>query len=147
MPALVGAGVPLHGDAEVSVLWNRDRLPLAPVGAATRLGAPGASTVVLGAAALGAAVGGEPAPDTLWVVGPGAAAAVSATPELAGADVRDRQDWLAERRAAPLTRGLTAVLAGSAATLLALGLAGLLLGAAAGAPQRGARWPPCGRSG
>ena len=137
VPALIGAGVPVRGDAEVSVLWNGDRVLVSPVGVIADLGGQDESTVVLDAAALGAVVGGEPVPDTLWLVGPGAAAAVAATPELAGADVRDRQDWLADQRAAPLTRGVTQVAAGSAVVLLVLGVAGLLLGAAAGAPQRG----------
>jgi putative ABC transport system permease protein len=47
-----------------------------------------------------------------------------------------RADLLHERRAAPLTAGVLRLAGISAAALLALGLLGLALGAAAGAPER-----------
>lgn len=130
-PVLVGPDVPVGSGTRVTVLVDGQQVPVQPVGRAPALGAAGEETVVVGAAALG----GEP--DTLWVVGPGAAAAVAATPELAGADVRVRQDWLAGRRADPLTGGLTLVAVGSAVVLLLLAAAGVLLAATAGAPARG----------
>src|SRR6185312_6485923 len=47
-----------------------------------------------------------------------------------------REDVLRARRAAPLTSGLLTLAWVSAATLLALGLLGLALGASASAPER-----------
>ena len=136
VPVLVGPDVPLDASS-ASVLWNGQQVPADPVGRSPALGAAGPATVVVDAAALEAAGGGPAAPDTLWVVGPGAAAAVAGTPALAGAAVVDRQDWLAARRADPLTGGLTLVAAGSAGALLVLAAAVVGLGAAAGAPARG----------
>jgi len=137
VPALVGPGVPLDGRAAVTVSWNGERVPVDPVGRAPDLAGAGLATVVVDAAALGEAVGGFPLPNTLWVTGPGAAAAVAGTPELAGADVASRQEWLADQRADPLVGGLTLVAAGSAAVLLLMAGLAALLGAAAGAPARG----------
>ena len=133
---LVPPDVPLAG-TQASVLVDGRQLPVDPVGRAPALGAVGEVTVVVDAAVLGTALGGALAPDTLWVVGPGAAAAVADTPALAGAAVRDRQDWLAGRRADPLTGGLTLVAAGAAGALLLLAAATALLAATAGAPARG----------
>lgn len=75
-------------------------------------------------------------PNTVWVTGPGTAAAVSGVSGDAGADVVLRADVERARRAAPLTAGLLRLARTAAATLLVLGLLGLALGAAAGAPQR-----------
>ncbi|QXG77725.1 hypothetical protein KUM42_09625 [Modestobacter sp. L9-4] len=136
VPVLVGPDVPLESRS-ASVLWNGQQVPADPVGRSPALGVAGPATVVVDAAALEAAGGGSAPPDTLWVVGPGAAAAVAGTPALAGADVVSRQDRLAARRADPLTGGLTLVAAGSAGALLVLAAAVVGLGAAAGAPARG----------
>jgi putative ABC transport system permease protein len=105
---------------------------LTAVGTAPAVGDAG-DVVVVDAASLAAA--GMPAvPNTVWVTGPGAARAVS-TADVA-ADVVLRADVLRERRAAPLTSGLLRLAWTAAATLLALGMLGLALGAAAGAPER-----------
>ncbi|GAB4081026.1 ABC transporter permease [Modestobacter muralis] len=137
VPVLVGAGVELRARAAVSLLVGEEQVPVDAVGRAPTLGAAGEDTVVVDAAALGAAVGGVLPPDTLWVVGPGAAAAVASAPELAGADVRHRQDELDRQRADPLTGGLTLAAAGAAGALALLAGAVVLLGAAGGAPARG----------
>lgn len=137
LPALVGPGLPVRGDGTATLLWQGQRLPVRPVGTVPGLGVDGQGTVVVDATGL-SAVAEEPAlPDTLWVTGPGAAAAVADTPALAGADVRDRADWLSAQRAAPLTGALTGVAIGSAATLLVLGVVVVWLGAAHSSPQRG----------
>jgi len=73
-------------------------------------------------------------PDTIWVTGPGAAAAVTAV-AAAGHPVV-QEDLLRTRRNSPLTAGLMALALAAAGTLLALGLLGFALGAAASAPER-----------
>jgi putative ABC transport system permease protein len=118
----------------------RDEAPsvrLVAVGAAPMVG-DAADVVVVDAAALGAA-GVPVVPNTLWVTGPGAADAVAGT---AGATTVVRADLLRDRREAPLTAGLLRLAWISAAVLLALGLLGLALGAAAGAAER---WETLGR--
>ncbi|WP_326557267.1 FtsX-like permease family protein [Micromonospora sp. NBC_01796] len=113
----------------------RDGAPairLAAVGTAPSVGAA-TDIVIVDAAALAAA--GLPAvPNTVWVTGPGAARAVSSTG--VAADVVLRTDVLRAQRAAPLTAGLLRLTWTAAAALLALGLLGLMLAAAAGAPER-----------
>jgi putative ABC transport system permease protein len=82
-----------------------------------------------------------PALNTIWATGPGAAhAATTATG--ADAEVVLRADILRERRTAPLTTGLVRLQWAAAATLLALGMLGFALGAAASAP---ARWETLAR--
>jgi putative ABC transport system permease protein len=105
---------------------------LAAVGTAPAAGETG-EVVVVDATAL-AAAGAPAVPNTVWVTGPGAAAAVAAHGAAANAVVR--ADLLRERRTAPLTAGLLRLAWASAAALVALGLLGLALGAAAGAPER-----------
>ncbi|MDR7274596.1 FtsX-like permease family protein [Catenuloplanes atrovinosus] len=107
-------------------------VPLAAVGEAPPTGdAP--DLIIADAAAL-AAAGVSATPDTIWVTGPGAADAVR------GADVAAtavlREEVLDGRRAAPLTAGMLLLTRAAAITLVALGLLGLLLGAAADAPER-----------
>ncbi|BCB78325.1 hypothetical protein Pflav_047350 [Phytohabitans flavus] len=107
-------------------------LRLTAVGTAPAVGDT-ADVVIVDASALTAA--GVPAvPNTVWVTGPGAAQAVAAHAE--GATAVVRADVLHERRTAPLTAGLLRLAWMSAAALAALGLLGLTLGAAAGAPER-----------
>ncbi|GAA2512991.1 FtsX-like permease family protein [Winogradskya humida] len=89
--------------------------------------------VVLADAATLTAAGVPMVPNTIWVTGPGAAAAAETT---AGANVVARTDVLRERRDAPLVAGLIRLAWASAFTLLALGLLGFALDAAAGAPER-----------
>ncbi|MCO8275151.1 ABC transporter permease [Actinoplanes sp. TRM 88003] len=106
--------------------------PMTAVGPAPAIGS-GDDVVVVDRAAA-AAAGLESAPNTVWATGPGAAAAIRAT----GADGRltTRAEVLDERRTAPLTAGLVRLQLVAAGTLLALGLLGFALAAAAGAPQR-----------
>ncbi|MET7949134.1 FtsX-like permease family protein [Micromonospora sp. NPDC005324] len=105
---------------------------LAAVGTAPSVG--GADDVVIVDAAALADAGLPVAPNTVWVTGPGAARAVSNTG--VAADVVLRADVLRAQRVAPLTAGLVRLAWTAAAVLLALGLLGLTLAAAAGASQR-----------
>lgn len=73
-------------------------------------------------------------PNTIWVTGPGAAAAVRTA--AAGSHAVIRADVLHARRSAPLNAGLIALDWGVFGTLLALGLLGFALAAAASAPER-----------
>jgi putative ABC transport system permease protein len=73
-------------------------------------------------------------PDTIWATGPGAARAVNAV--AASGHPVVRADVLAARRSSALTAGLVTLDRATAATLLALGLLGFALGAAATAPER-----------
>jgi putative ABC transport system permease protein len=73
-------------------------------------------------------------PNTVWVTGPGAAAAVRAA--ATGGQAVIRADALHERRSAPLNAGLVALDWAVFGTLLALGLLGFALAAAASAPER-----------
>ncbi|MGV9212074.1 FtsX-like permease family protein [Micromonospora sp. RB23] len=105
---------------------------LAVVGTAPPVGGAG-DVVIVDAAALADA--GLPAvPNTVWVTGPGAARAVANSG--VAADVVSRADVLRAQRAAPLTAGLLRLAWAAAGVLLALGLLGLALGAAAGASER-----------
>ncbi|MFC8298766.1 FtsX-like permease family protein [Micromonospora orduensis] len=105
---------------------------LVTVGTAPSVGGAG-DVVIVDAAALADA--GLPAvPNTVWVTGPGAARAVSNSG--VAADVVLRPDVLRAQRVAPLTAGLLRLAWTAAAVLLALGLLGLTLAAAAGASER-----------
>ncbi|MET8362856.1 FtsX-like permease family protein [Micromonospora sp. NPDC005194] len=107
-------------------------IPLTAVGTAPSVGGAG-DVVIVDAAALAGA--GLPAvPNTVWVTGPGAARAVSNSG--VAADVVLRADVLRAQRVAPLTAGLVRLAWTAAAVLLALGLLGLTLAAAAGASER-----------
>lgn len=107
---------------------NAPLIPLRAVGTAPPV--DNAPDVVI----IDAASGVPFAPNTVWVTGPGAAAAVQA----AATDGRStiRADVLHERRAAPLNAGLVALDWAVFGTLLALGLLGFALAAAASAPER-----------
>jgi putative ABC transport system permease protein len=89
--------------------------------------------VVLADAAALTALGVPVVPTTIWVTGPGAAAAAQAA---VGATVVARTDVLRERRDAPLAAGLIRLAWASTVVLLVLGLLGFALDAAAGAPER-----------
>jgi putative ABC transport system permease protein len=78
-----------------------------------------------------AAAGIPYAPNTVWVNGPGAARAVA---QLGHTVVR--ADVLHDRESAPLNAGMAALELAAAGTLLALGLLGFALSAAASAPER-----------
>jgi len=149
-PALAQLGAVRQGDVPALVRSGdgslrpgmRLRLPrdddapaigLTAVGTAPAVGGTG-DVVIVDAAALTAA-GVPDVPNTVWVTGPGTARAVTANTPAATSAVF-RADLLHERRAAPLTAGLLRLAGISTAALLALGLLGLALGAAAGAPER-----------
>lgn len=130
VPALVRSG---DGTLRTGTRMRlpRDDAPaigLTAVGTAPSVG--GADAVVVVDAAALAAAGAPAVPNTVWVTGPGTARAVAGHPAVLRADV------LRERRTAPLTAGLLRLAGISAAALVALGLLGLALGAAAGAPER-----------
>lgn len=99
-----------------------------------------AEDVVIVDAAAMAAAGVAVVPNTVWVTGPGTAQAVATGTDAVNTVLR--ADLLRERRTAPLTAGLLNLAWVSAAALLALGLLGLALGAAASAPDR---WLTIGR--
>ncbi|MBE1490801.1 ABC transporter permease [Plantactinospora soyae] len=107
-------------------------LQLAVVGAAPAVG--DADDVVIVDAAAIAAAGVPVVPNTVWAAGPGAGRAVADS--AVAADVVVREDVLAQRRTAPLSAGLLRLWAASIVMFLAMGLLGLALGAAAGAPER-----------
>ncbi|MFC4533812.1 FtsX-like permease family protein [Sphaerisporangium dianthi] len=137
VPALVRSAA---GDLRPGVRLQllRDGAPpirLTVVGTAPAIG--DAEDVVLVDAAAMAAAGMPAAQNTLWVTGPGAArAATAATSGAAAAEAVIREDVLRASGAAPLTSGLLRLAWASTATLVALGLLGLALGAAASAPER-----------
>ncbi|MFI5916029.1 FtsX-like permease family protein [Dactylosporangium sp. NPDC051541] len=106
-------------------------IKLTAVGAAPSL--DGADDVVLVDAAALAAAGMPVVPNTLWVTGPGAQQAAAAA--AAGPTVL-RDDVLRSLRDAPLVAGLIRLTRVSAMALVALGVLGLILGAATQAPQR-----------
>jgi len=105
---------------------------LTAVGTAPVVGA--ADDVVLVDAAGAAAAGLPTVWNTMWVTGPGAEHAV-ATNTIAARTVL-RSAVLRERRDAPLSSALLRLAWASAAVLLALGLLGFALAAAAEAPER-----------
>lgn len=149
-PALARLTAPAPGPGDVPALvrssdgdlrtGTRLQLPreggpairLAAVGIAPSVG--GADDVVIVDARALADAGLPAVPNTVWVTGPGAARAVSNAG--VAADVVLRADVLRAQRVAPLTAGLVRLAWTAAAVLLALGLLGLLLAAAAGASQR-----------
>jgi putative ABC transport system permease protein len=105
-----------------------DPVDLTAVGVAPQIGTA-ADVIVVDASA------GLPyQPDTVWATGPGAAAAMDAV--AAGGHVLTRAGVLADRRSAPLNAGLAALDRTAAGVLLALGMLGFALAAAAGAPGR-----------
>ncbi|MEV4706075.1 FtsX-like permease family protein [Actinoplanes sp. NPDC049316] len=134
VPVLVHSpdGTLRPGDALDLIREGAPAIELTAVAGATSIG--GTGDVVLADAATLSAAGVPVVPNTIWVTGPGAADA--ATASAPGAAVVVRTDVLRERRAAPLVAGLIQLAWASTATLLALGLLGFALSAAAGAPER-----------
>ncbi|MEV0133318.1 FtsX-like permease family protein [Dactylosporangium sp. NPDC050688] len=148
-PALARLANPAPGDVPALVLSGDGslqpgmhlQLPQPDGAPAIRLTAVGTAPAIGGATDLVvvdtaglAAAGLTTVPNTVWVTGPGTAAAVASGDS--AANVVLRADVERARRAAPLTAGLLRLARTAAATLLVLGLLGLALGAAAGAPQR-----------
>ena len=136
-PALVSADLPVRANAGTALLWNDQRVPFQAVGRVPALAPGSGTTVLLPAGSLPPEVTDLGLPDTLWIVGDGAAQAVTGSPELAGTGTVLRADRLAAERAAPLTAGLTRLMTASALTLGVLGVLVVLLGAQVGAPERG----------
>ncbi|MGW0506108.1 FtsX-like permease family protein [Micromonospora sp. NPDC003241] len=134
VPALVRSGT---GDLPTGtrLQLSRDDAPtihLTAVGTAPPVGGAG-DVVIVDAAAL-AEAGLSAVPNTVWVTGPGAAQAVSNSG--VAADVVLRTDVQRAQREAPLTAGTLRLAWTAAVVLLALGLLGLTLAAAAGASER-----------
>ncbi|MEG3632688.1 FtsX-like permease family protein [Micromonospora palythoicola] len=134
VPALVRSS---SGDLRTGMRLRlaRDDAPaigLAAVGAAPAVG--GAADVVIVDASALADAGLPAVPNTVWATGPGAARAVSTSG--VSADVVLRADVLRAQRVAPLTAGISRLAWTVAAVLVALGLLGLALAAAAGASER-----------
>lgn len=153
VPVLLGAA--LNGSSggdtdgssdpdELSLLWERTSVPLTPIGAAPALAGVGddategdpAPLVVVDREALAAALGVDVDPDTLWVAGSGAVAAVADVPALAQEEVTSRAAWIDARRGDPLTSGLLLVVGGSVLSLLGLSVLGVVLGASSSAAAR-----------
>jgi len=133
VPALLLGGDPgLRG--ELVVRWEDGTVPLTVVGAAPRVDASADPVVVVDAAAF-AESGAVAQPDTVWAVGPGAAAAVRAVTGPTDA-VELLDDVLSARRDAPLASGLVHLSIAFSALLLLLAVLGVVLGAAAEAPRR-----------
>jgi len=103
-------------------------LELTAVGAAPAVGA--ADDVII----VDASAGLPFIPNTIWVTGPGAARA--AKDNASGGQAVVRAEVLRDRTSAPLNAGLVALDWIAAGTLLALGLLGFALAAAASAPER-----------
>lgn len=136
VPALVSPVLRPAGGERLALQWNGVRVPLAVVGTAVTPGGGDAPAVVVDAATLAVVAGQTVAPNTVWVTGPGAEAAVAATPALADADVVERSAWLADRRAAPLTVGVGELVTAVGAVLVLLAVVLVVLSAAGGAHER-----------
>ena len=134
VPALLLGGDPGLEDGLV-IRWDEIAVPLEVVGVAPRVGAAAEPLVVVDAEAF-AGTGANADRNTVWAVGPGAAAAVRRSAGPAGT-VDLYVDVLAARRAAPLASGLVRLAFVASAFLLLLGVLGLALGAAAEAEPRG----------
>lgn len=135
VPALLLGGSPGLRD-DPSLRWQDTSIPLEVVGAAPDVGATGDPVVVVDLEAVTAA--GLPAePDTLWAVGPGAAAALDAAADAApGGVVLTYPVELERRRGAALPAAVGGLAAAACVLLPALALLGTALATAAGSPQR-----------
>lgn len=145
LPALVpGALLGTHP----SLSWAGVTVDLEPVGEVSALpgqrpdGEPAGPTVVVDRAALAAVVGAVSDeqtvvdPDTVWAVGPQAAAAARAAEPRAGAHVLGRAQWLADQRSDPLAGGLLALVVLVAAVCAGFATVIVVLDAAASGPGR-----------
>jgi putative ABC transport system permease protein len=134
VPALLLGGPPgLRDGLTVSDAAGR-AIPLSVVGTAPRVQDAVDPVVVVDAATF-ARAGGASAPNTVWAVGPGAAAAVQAAAGR-GAAVVVYADALAARRHAPLAAGLVRLAVASSALLLLFAVLGVVIGAAREADPR-----------
>jgi putative ABC transport system permease protein len=144
-----------------SVRWSNVTLELDPVGEVPALptqqpdGSSAGPTIVVDRAALTAVVqavaaeravqtGSQPVaadervvgPDTVWAVGPDAAATAAADAPAVGGRVLARTEWLADRRSDPLAGGLLTLLALVAVLCAGYAATVVVLAAAASAPGR-----------
>ncbi|MCG2801344.1 MAG: ABC transporter permease, partial [Cellulomonas sp.] len=135
---LLGADLTAGSDGNLAVLWRGTWVTVHPTGVAPALGSDAGDLVVVDAGAFADAVGDTVAPTTVWVVGPGARAALAAVPQLAHADVVDRSEWLTRQRTAPLVAGLSHLVAATTGVFVLLAVLTVVLGTSASAPGRGA---------
>lgn len=138
LPASAAADASTSGamtSGAMTLRWEGEDRTVHPVpGVALPGPTPGRAVVVVDAAELGGAE--VLAPTTVWLVGPGAEAAVRADPPAEDADVVDRTTVLAELRADVLPRALVGAAAASVALLLTFVALAVLVTAAAGGPAR-----------
>lgn len=134
VPALLlGGAAGLQDDLSVRS-DDGPSVKLSVVGTAPRVQDTFEPVVVVDAATY-ARAGGVAEPDTVWVVGPGAAAALRA--EVRPADeVVTYADALSARRGAPLVTGLVRLALAASALLLLFAILGLLMAAASEADPR-----------
>jgi putative ABC transport system permease protein len=133
VPALLLGGDPALRDALV-IRWDDDAaIPLEVVGVAPRVDAAVDPVVVVDAARF-TETGVIADPNTVWAVGPGAAAALRESDSSGSVDLYD--DVLRTRREAPLAEGLVRLAFASSALLLLFALLGVVLAAASEAPSR-----------
>ncbi len=134
VPALLLGGPPdLSDDLTVPGLKGQ-AVPLTVVGTAPRVQDSVDPVVVVDAVEY-ARAGGLATPNTVWAVGPGAAAALREAVGRAGTTV-DSADVLTARRTAPLAAGLVDLAGASAVLLLLLAVLGVAMGAAREAEPR-----------
>ena len=134
---LLSAGLRTEGDTDLVLAWDRTRVDITTVGTASAVLTAGEDTVVVDGALLEPARGVAIEPNRLWVVGPGAEAAVATTPELDVATVSTRSEWLAAHRTEPLTVSVQLLAVASTVVLLLLAVLVVVLAAATSAPHRG----------
>jgi len=136
VPALLLGGGPTLAEAP-TLRWEDVSVALDVVGTAPDVDASADPVLVVDTAGF-ADAGAVALPDTLWMAGPGADDAVDAVvAEVTGVDaVVRRTDEVDGRRSAPLPSALLGLAAATSALLVLLGLLGILLSAAADAPER-----------
>ncbi|MEP7762575.1 FtsX-like permease family protein [Sanguibacter sp. 25GB23B1] len=137
LPVLLSADLAAKGGPDAELLWGRDPFPVVTVGRTPGTEELAERTVVVDRAALAAVTGTDTAPSVLWVAGPGADEAVTAAPELDGAELDSRAEWLTDLRASSSNRHLTVVVVGTITLLAVAAMLVVLFAASAGAPQRG----------
>jgi putative ABC transport system permease protein len=134
-----GAPVGESPVGQVTLRWDGEERTVHPVAGLALPGsaagrAEGRPVVVVDAAELGGAAAVPP--NTVWLVGTGAADVVRADPYAGDAEVLERTTVLAELRADVLPRALVGAAATAVALLLAFVALAVLVTAAAGGPAR-----------
>ncbi|WP_027862311.1 ABC transporter permease [Marmoricola sp. URHB0036] len=135
VPALLLGGAPGLRDGLVVRASDDVTVPLLVVGTAPRVQASTDPVVVVDANRYARAKG-LASPDTVWAVGPGAAAAVKDVLGRSGT-ITSYAETLAARRSAPLSAGLVRLAVASAALLLLFAVLAVLMVAASEARPRG----------